>query len=87
MNQLTITGLDDELSARLRRLAEREGTSLDQAALKLLRKGAGMEDGEGRTNTVGSSLDDLFGIWSLEEAEASNAALNVFETVDDSAWR
>ena len=46
-----------------------------------------MEDGEGRTNTVGSSLDDLFGTWGLEEAEAFNAAINVFETVDDSAWR
>ena len=86
MKQLTVRGLDDELSSRLRRLAEREGTSLNQAALRVLRKGAGIEDSERNTNTIGSSLDDLFGAWSPDEAEAFNKALAVFEAVDESAW-
>ena len=42
MNQLTVRGFDDELSDRLRGLARREGISLNQAALRLLRKGAGL---------------------------------------------
>ena len=41
MNQLTVRGFDDELSAAVIRLAKREGISLNQAALKLLRKGRG----------------------------------------------
>ena len=86
MNQLTVRGFDDELSAILRRLAKREGLSLNQAALKLLRKGAGLTDGKERPDTVGSSLDDLFGTWSPEEADSFDAALEVFETVDESAW-
>ena len=44
-----------------------------------------MEGGEGTTNTIGSSLDDLFGAWSAEEAAAFNEALAVFEAVDESA--
>ena len=48
MNQLTVRGFDDELSAAVIRLAKREGISLNQAALKLLRKGAGLTDGQGR---------------------------------------
>ena len=44
MNQLTVRGFDDELAERIRRLAKRDGTSLNQAALKLLRKGAGLAD-------------------------------------------
>ena len=44
MNQLTVRGFDDELAERIRRLAKREGTSLNQAALKLLRKGPGLVD-------------------------------------------
>ena len=87
MNQLTVRGFDDELIAKLRGLAEQEGTSLNQAALKLLRRGAGLAEAEENTNTIGSSLDDLFGTWSKEEAESFNDALQVFETVDESAWR
>ena len=52
----------------------------------MLRKGAGLPDGQGNEKTIGDSLDDLFGSWSPEEAEAFNAALEVFETVDESAW-
>ena len=42
MKQLTVRGLDEELSERVRRLAEHEHISLNQAALRLLRKGAGL---------------------------------------------
>ena len=86
MNQLTVRGFDDDLSASLRRLANREGISLNQAALKLLRKGAGLTDSKGNPNAIGHSLDDLFGVWSRDEAESFDIALEVFETVDESAW-
>ena len=86
MNQLTVRGFDDELSAIMRRLAHREGISLNQAALRLLRKGAGLTDRKGNPNAIGASLDDLFGVWSRDEADSFDAALEVFETVDESAW-
>ena len=86
MNQLTVRGFDDELSAAMRQLANREGISLNRAALMLLRKGAGLTNSKGNPNAIGSSLDDLFGVWSQDEAEGFNAALEVFETVDESAW-
>ena len=86
MNQLTVRGFGDELGESIRRLAQREGISLNQAALKLLRKGAGLPDSQGNEKAIGDSLDDLFGTWSPEEAEAFNAALEVFETVDESVW-
>ena len=86
MNQLTVRGFDDELSAIMRRLAQREGISLNQAALRLLRKGAGLTDSKGNPNAIGASLDDLFGVWSRDEADSFDAALEVFEAVDESAW-
>ena len=87
MNQLTVRGFDDELSAIMRHLAKREGISLNQVALRLLRKGAGLTDSRGNPNAIGASLDDLFGVWSRDEAECFDAALEVFETVDESAWK
>ncbi len=87
MNQLTVRGFDEQLSETIRRLAKRDGTSLNQAALKLLRKGAGLKDNGENPNQIGSSLDDLFGLWSKEEAQAFDTALGAFATVDDSAWK
>ena len=87
MNQLTVRGFDDDLSASLRRLADREGISLNKAALKMLRKGAGLSDGMKNPNAIGNSLDDLFGTWSQEEADSIDAALEVFKTVDESMWK
>ena len=87
MNQITVRGFDDELSARLRRLAKREGLSLNQAALRLLRRGAGLTEGSGQADTVGESFDQLIGSWTQADADEMEAALEEFETIDEAAWR
>ena len=87
MHQLTVRGFDDELSRRLRRLAKRDGISLNQAALKLLRKGAGLADGTGGADTVGDSLDHLIGSWTTARADEVDAALRELKTIDESVWR
>ena len=86
MKQLTIRGLGDELARAIRLLANRDGTSLNRAALKLLRRGAGLERGQGR-DTVGASLDHLIGTWSDERAHEVERALRQFETIDEAMWR
>ena len=87
MNQLTVRGFDDELAERIQRLAKRDGTSLNQAALKLLRKGAGLADPAQGPDTVGSSLDHLIGTWDEDEAAELDAALQEFKVIDEAAWR
>lgn len=86
MNQLTVRGFDDELSAAVSRLAKREGISLNRAVLKLLRKGAGLTDGKGGADTVGDSLDHLIGTWTATEADEMLSALRELDTIDESAW-
>jgi len=86
MKQLTIRGLGDDLGRAVHRLANRDGTSLNRAAVKLLRRGAGLEDGPG-ANTVGSSLDHLIGTWSDAEADEFEQALRHFETIDEAMWK
>ena len=85
MKQLTVRGFGDELSQAIRRLANRDGTSLNRAAVKLMRRGAGLEDGKG-PDAVGSSLDDLIGTWSRAAADEMERALRHFETVDEAEW-
>ncbi len=86
VNQLTLRGFDDELRDHLQRLAKHEGISLNKAALRLLRKGAGLTDAAGEDRTIGSSLDHLIGTWTQEEADAFDAALEELHTIDESMW-
>ena len=58
------------------------GDGFDAAAVFKL----GETVSEKNPNAIGSSLDDLFGVWSRDEAESFDSALEVFETVDESAW-
>ncbi len=87
MNQLPVRGLDDELAEHIRRLAKRDGTSLNQAALKLLRKGVGLADPSHGPDTVGSSLHHLIGSWSADAAAELDATPEEFEVIDEAAWR
>ena len=87
MNQLTVRGFDDELADHIRRLAKRDGISLNQAALKLLRKGAGLAAPARGADTVGTSLDHLIGTWTSQEATEIDEALEELEVIDEAAWR
>lgn len=84
VKQLTIRGFDDELARRIRKVARRNHVSLNQAVLKLLRKGAGLGENAGGEDVVGSSLDHLIGTWSSEEADAIERAIDDFEKIDES---
>ena len=87
MNQLTLSGFDKELTDRIRHFANQEGISLNQAALRLLRVGAGLKQSKNSGDTVGSSLDHLIGTWTLEETEAFNSAVKELEQIDESMWK
>ena len=87
MRQLTVRGFDDELSAAIQGLAQREGISLNKAALRLLRKGAGLADGSEGRRKIGSSLDHLIGTWTQAEADEFDAALQEFEKIDEEMWK
>ena len=85
IDQLTIKGFGDDLGSAVHSLAEREAISLNQAALKLLRRGAGLSDTPRRTGTVDSSFDHLIGHWTPSEADEMDAALEDFEIIDEAA--
>lgn len=87
LKQLTIRGFDEELVHRIERLARHEGISLNQAVMRLLRKGAGLGEKKEQADVVGSSLDYLIGTWSADEAEEMEQAIADFEEIDESMWK
>lgn len=85
MNQLTIRGFDDELADYIRNLARREGISLNRAVMRLVRRGANLDEPD--ADVVGSSLDHLMGTWTVEEADAIDRALQDFSRIDEAMWK
>ena len=86
LKQLTIRGFDKPLERRVRDEARAAGSSLNRAALRLMRRGAGLDQAAPAPG-VGASLDHLIGTWSAEDGRAIDEAMRVFERVDEDLWR
>ncbi len=86
MQQLTIRGFGKELEEKIRNLAKEKDISLNKAAVRLLRRGAGLDDTSAAEEVIGSSLDHLAGTWSAEEAELMERVEEDFERIDPELW-
>ncbi|MCY3881155.1 MAG: hypothetical protein F4Z77_12830 [Dehalococcoidia bacterium] len=87
MSQLTVSDIDGELDSRICELAAREGISTSEAALRLLRKGAGLPEEALPSRTIGKSLDHLIGSMTAEESAELREALQYFDVIDESIWQ
>jgi hypothetical protein len=87
LKQLTLRGFDSELERRLRLEARHSGLSLNQATLRLLRRGAGLGGERSSPDAVGAALDHLIGTWSEADARRLREATAVFERVDREFWK
>ena len=87
MNQVTVRDMDDRLYQCLLSLAEEEGISPDEAALKLLHKASELLGSPSPSRKIGKSLDNFIGSMTPEESAELAEALQFFDTVDESMWR
>lgn len=86
VHQLTVR-YDEALAREIEELARREGISRNQAAVRLLRRGARLQEPEGAGEAIGDSLDWFIGSWSHEQAQELEEAIADFEMVDEDLWR
>jgi hypothetical protein len=84
--QLTIR-YDDALAREIEDLARREGISQNQAAVRLLRRGARLEEPAPPREAIGDSLDWFIGSWTSEQASELEQAVADFEMVDEDLWK
>jgi len=87
MNQLTVRGFDRALDRRIRELAKSHGVSLNQAAVMLLKQGAGLATQLGHPKPVGNALKKFVGRWSKHEESDFLAVVASLEEVDASLWK
>lgn len=85
LRQLTVRGFGDDVERRLRALARAEGVSLNEAVLRLLRRGAGLHTPRAE-DVIGDALDHLAGTWSEADLREFGEAIRVTEEVDAGFW-
>lgn len=85
-NQLTVRDLDPRVLAEIERIARSEGLSLNKAAAKILRAGAGLSDAK-PSRRIGAAVDRFVGTLSASEASKLSRSLNLLERVDDELWK
>ena len=86
MRQLTIRGFGPELELVIRKLAERERVSLNQAVLRLLRKGAGLDRAPADEDVIGDRLDPIVSGWTEEEAADFDRVTSELRSIDEGFW-
>jgi hypothetical protein len=79
----TLRGLDEETTALLRAEADRQGTSMNSLVLDYVRRGLGVAKPR---RPRYHDLDNFFGSWSAQEADAFLESLRDFEVIDQDEW-
>jgi hypothetical protein len=85
-NQLTLRDVDPRVLDEIHRLARAEGLSVNKAAAKILRMGAGVQDAP-VSRSIGGSVDRFVGSLSKAEAAKLSTSLRSLEQVDGELWK
>ncbi len=81
--QYTIRQVPKAVDKALRAKAKAEGKSLNEVAVQALRTGLGLDD----SNAPKRDLSFLVGTLTPEDAKAMDEAREMFEQIDEDAWR
>ena len=79
--QYTIRGISERLDARIRERAAKEGKSLNETVLQVLKAGLGFGDDQVRYR----DLDDLAGTW-IHDPEFDRA-IEEMDRIDPELWK
>lgn len=87
MNPLSDLDLDLELERRIRDLAQRDGLSVADAAVVLLRRGVESVEQGKLAGPVGDALDRFIGSWPASEETRLLESITPCEEVDEALWK
>ena len=86
MATMSIRGLDDKLLSRLKRRAEREGSSLNRLVVSLLQDDAGAAR-KPRPLQKYDDLNSLAGTWNSQQVREFERDTAAFSEVDPGLWK
>jgi predicted CopG family antitoxin len=86
MKAITIRGIDATVSEKLKQTAKKEGKSINQLVLDLIRQNVGMQKKKKFTRQY-DDLDHLFGKWSGAEFEKIKSLIENQRKIDPELWQ
>ena len=84
MRQITVRSIPEELLREIREHARREGVSMNQAVVRLLKRATGLEVAGDRKRR---DLSRIAGTWTSEQAAEFDRVVEGFEALDEEMWR
>jgi len=86
MKTMTIRGLNERLSEKLKQAAKKEAKSINQFVIDSIRKSLG-EEKEKKFSVIHHDMDHLFGKWSEQESEQIEKIIHMERKIDQELWR
>ena len=84
MKTLTLRGIDDSLAEALKEISKQLNTSINKAAIRLLKEAAGLNNEKYK---IHKDLDSLAGTWTEEEYDQFQDSIKDFEKIDEEMWK
>ena len=85
MKTLTIRGIDEKTSKKLKEYAESQNTSINQTALRILHRAFGIE--KNVPFMEHHDLDELSGTWSSTDLAEFEKNIKHFDKIDMDMWK
>jgi len=86
MKAVTIRGVDNELAEKLKTMAKKQGKSVNQLTIELIKNSLGLKK-EKKFSREYDDLDDLFGRWSEDEFNAVEGKISRERCIDPELWQ
>jgi len=84
VKNLTVRGIDEEMTDILKKESMKTGQSINSIILKLLREATGLT--KKKRNRLFHDLDELAGTWSEEDERKFRENVKLFEKIDEEIW-
>lgn len=85
MTQITLRGMDSETEQEIRRMAQKNGKSLNRVILDMLYQNTGFKKKEKKS--LSESLRKLAGGWSEKDASEFMESIKACEQIDEEMWK
>lgn len=82
MKQITLRDIPENIEAAIKKEAEEKRLSINRAAVGLLRKAVE----EPTIRRLHHDLDDLFGVWTVEDEREVMQKTNKQRVIDEELW-
>ncbi len=81
---ITVRGIDEEISSKLKQLAKKENKSVNKFILDIIKQNIGMKK---RYRKEHHDLDHLFGQWTNDEFEKIQEIIESQRKIDIDLWK